>query len=147
MNLPPLTERTPVTVADNVRIAVEKALAEAWPAEGCGLLAGADDNTIDEWQHQRNHGPQPGKQFAMEPLDLTRYEKDLDRRNQALLGLVHSHPDCPAIPSETDRRYARNWPGFLWWIVRVDERRIVEHRCWQLSTDERFCERPLHFIA
>jgi proteasome lid subunit RPN8/RPN11 len=63
-------------------------------------------------------------------------EKSLPR-NETILGFFHSHPDCPAQASATDREFARFWPGFVWLIYRVDGGRVVDRRGWLLGpTDE-----------
>jgi proteasome lid subunit RPN8/RPN11 len=50
-----------------------------------------------------------------------------------LIGVFHSHPDCPNIPSEYDREWAQ--PFFSYVITRVDAGRAVSLRSWKLAED------------
>jgi proteasome lid subunit RPN8/RPN11 len=50
-----------------------------------------------------------------------------------LIGVFHSHPDCPNVPSEFDREWAQ--PFFSYVITRVDEGKAVSHRSWRLAED------------
>jgi proteasome lid subunit RPN8/RPN11 len=50
-----------------------------------------------------------------------------------LIGVFHSHPDCPNVPSEYDREWAQ--PFFSYIISRVDKGKTVSHRSWRLVED------------
>lgn len=130
-------------VPQPLREQVWQALAAVYPHEGCGLIGGDHDATgwhITECAMTTNASSQAARQFEIDGLWYARTEKAWAERGITVLGVVHSHPDCPPIPSETDRLYATNWPGFVWWIVRVDDRQPTAHRAWLLGADERFTE-------
>jgi proteasome lid subunit RPN8/RPN11 len=59
-----------------------------------------------------------------------------------LVGFWHSHPDHPARPSPTDRRYA--WEGLLTLVIRVEKGEPREITGWEVpGPDEPFREVPL----
>jgi proteasome lid subunit RPN8/RPN11 len=56
----------------------------------------------------------------------------------ALLGIYHSHPNHPAIPSEHDRVAAQPWFSYV--IISVLERKIGPVRSWRLNEETQFEE-------
>ena len=138
-----MTAGRTITLDPQVRQQVHQALVQAYPYEGCGLIGGRQD--AGGWQVHvcamaTNASERAARQFEIDPLWYTRTERQWNGQGTQVLGVVHSHPDCPPIPSETDRVYATNWPGFLWWIVRVDDRHVRDQRVWVLTPEERFTE-------
>jgi proteasome lid subunit RPN8/RPN11 len=107
---------------------------EAYPEEGAGFLIGVEGEVKqilpltnareDEARHNR---------FLITPEDYLKAELTADRLGLSLIGVFHSHPDCPNIPSEYDREWAQ--PFFSYIITRVDKGRPVSHRSWRLVED------------
>ena len=60
-------------------------------------------------------------------------EVKADSLTLSLIGVFHSHPDCPNVPSEYDREWAQ--PFFSYIITRVDNGKSVSHRSWRLTED------------
>jgi proteasome lid subunit RPN8/RPN11 len=48
-----------------------------------------------------------------------------------VLGFYHSHPDCPARPSEYDREHA--WPFYSYVIVSIAKGSAVDMTSWLLD--------------
>jgi proteasome lid subunit RPN8/RPN11 len=59
----------------------------------------------------------PRVRFTVSPQDYLAMEDEADARGLRLVGFWHSHPDHPAQPSETDRRFA--WEGLLTLVIAV----------------------------
>ncbi|NOT05941.1 MAG: M67 family metallopeptidase [Anaerolineales bacterium] len=107
---------------------------EAYPEEGAGFLIGVEGEVKqilplpnareDEARHNR---------FLITPEDYLKAELTADRLGLSLIGVFHSHPDCPNIPSEYDREWAQ--PFFSYIITRVDMGKPVSHRSWRLVED------------
>ena len=107
---------------------------EAYPEEGAGFLLGAEGDVKqilplpnareDEARHNR---------FLITPEDYLKAELTADRLGLSLIGVFHSHPDCPNIPSEYDREWAQ--PFFSYIITRVDQGKAVNSRSWRLIED------------
>jgi proteasome lid subunit RPN8/RPN11 len=55
-----------------------------------------------------------------------------------LLGIYHSHPNHPAIPSEHDRVAAQ--PFFSYVIISVENGVVKNTRSWVLNSDSQFDE-------
>ncbi len=107
---------------------------EAYPEEGAGFLLGLEGEVKeilplpnareDEARHNR---------FLFTPEDYLKAELKADSLGLSLIGVFHSHPDCPNVPSEYDREWAQ--PFFSYVITRVDAGKAVSHRSWRLVED------------
>ena len=89
---------------------------EAAPAECCGLLLGHGD-TIVEAVRTRNLAETPTR-FLIDPKDHIDRRRDARQRGLDVIGFYHSHPQSPALPSETDREEAA-YPNHLYFIVSL----------------------------
>ena len=115
--------------------AIRGAASAAYPHEGCGALIGRPDGPVVESIELPNRETgRPRVRFTVSPTDYLAVEETADRRGLALLGFWHSHPDHPARPSETDRRYA--WPELLTVIINVASGQPGEITAWQLADHE-----------
>lgn len=113
---------------------INKHIEAAYPGEGAGFLLGADgdvsevlplDNAREEEaRHNR---------FLLTPEDYLKAEIKAMELGVDLIGVFHSHPDCPNVPSEYDREWAQ--PFFSYIISRVDQGKTVSHRSWRLQED------------
>jgi proteasome lid subunit RPN8/RPN11 len=109
-------------------------LEGAYPEEGAGFLLGVDGEVReilalpnareDEARHNR---------YLITPEDYLNAELKADTLGLSLIGVFHSHPDCPNVPSEFDREWAQ--PFFSYVITRVDHGKAVSHRSWRLAED------------
>ena len=107
---------------------------EAYPEEGAGFLVGNDgkvENILplrnareDEARHNR---------FLITPEDYLNAELTADKLGLSLIGVFHSHPDHPNLPSEYDREWAQ--PFFSYIITTVNEGKAIESRSWRLLED------------
>lgn len=71
--------------------------------------------------------------FLITPEDYLKAELRADKLGLSLIGVFHSHPDCPNVPSEYDREWAQ--PFFSYLISRVDQGKAINHRSWKLLED------------
>lgn len=113
-----------------------------FPNECCGFLFGKDKEgkrIITEANPVVN--AQQGDQrrrFEIAPHDYIKAEMYALQNDLQLLGVYHSHPQHPAIPSEHDLKVAL--PFFSYIIISVMDG-IVDHiRSWQLNDEGTFEE-------
>jgi proteasome lid subunit RPN8/RPN11 len=96
---------------------------DAYPAECCGLLIGAElangDLRVREIAPSANLDVAGGaRAFEVDPRLILDWQKRTRGTDLRILGHYHSHPDEPAEPSPTD--LARAWePGQVWLIMTV----------------------------
>jgi len=107
---------------------------EAYPEEGAGFLIG-DEGEVKEILALSNAREDAARhnRFLITPEDYLKAELKADSLGLSLIGVFHSHPDCPNVPSEYDREWAQ--PFFSYIITRVDEGKVVNHRSWRLVED------------
>ena len=123
-----------LTVSNDLIEQINKHVEQAYPEEGAGFLIGVEGEVKqilslpnareDEARHNR---------FLITPEEYLKAELAADRLGLSLIGVFHSHPDCPNIPSEYDREWAQ--PFFSYIITRVDEGKAVNSRSWRLLED------------
>ena len=106
-----------------------KTLVEVWPTDNA-WSAEAEDNWPEE------NGLTERRRYAIRPEDMLRAMKYGRDRTLDIIGIYHSHPDCPAVPSECDRTLA--WPQYSYIIVSVRQGCSEDLRSWTLDTDGNF---------
>ncbi|MCZ2126332.1 MAG: M67 family metallopeptidase [Anaerolineales bacterium] len=111
---------------------IERHVEAAYPEEGAGFLLGADGavTEIIPLPNAREDAARHNR-FLFTPQDYMNAETRAIDLGADLLGVFHSHPDCPNVPSEYDREWAQ--PFFSYIITRVDGGKAVSHRSWRLK--------------
>ncbi|MBD2042446.1 Mov34/MPN/PAD-1 family protein [Microcoleus sp. FACHB-672] len=106
-----------------------KILVEVWPAENA-WSAEASLAVSGEEEFSKKRRYEIPAQFMFE---AQRKARDLDL---SIIGIYHSHPDNPAIPSECDRQYA--WPQYSYIIVSVQQGKAQDLQSWSLDDAHQF---------
>jgi proteasome lid subunit RPN8/RPN11 len=133
----------PIRIAAEALAAIRAEAARAYPNEGCGALIGPSELHVSEALPLPNvETDKPRVRFTVSPQDYLAMEELADARGLRLLGFWHSHPDHPARPSETDRRYA--WEGLLTLVIAVERGAPAAFGVWDIpGPDAPFREREL----
>jgi proteasome lid subunit RPN8/RPN11 len=107
---------------------------KAYPEEGAGFLIGEDGEVkeILALSNSREDGARHNR-FLFTTDDFVQAELKAEKLGLGLLGVFHSHPDCPNIPSEYDREWAL--PSLSYIITRGDNGKAVNSRSWRLVED------------
>ncbi len=113
-------------------------LEAAYPDEGAGFLLGDLDG---ERRVLRAILPLPNareaearhNRFLITPQDYAQAELRAAQASLEVLGVFHSHPDSPNLPSEYDRQWAL--PTFIYLITTVRQGKAQDHRGWMLRED------------
>jgi len=119
---------------------------KAFPDECCGFMFGTEDgeeNRIIQDILVVNNSKEGDKtrRFEISPLDYLKGEQYAIDHDLILLGIYHSHPKHPAIPSETDRLSAQ--PFFSYVIISVLENNTITLRSWRLNDSSQFDEEKI----
>ena len=113
-------------------------LEEAYPGEGAGFLLGNANGEIRvvtaifELANTREESARHNR-YLLTPQDMLRSEQEAMEHGLDVIGVFHSHPDCPNEPSEFDREWALPWFSYV--IVRVDNGQATNARSWRLTDD------------
>jgi proteasome lid subunit RPN8/RPN11 len=120
----------PAHLMDQIKEHVEK----AYPEEGAGFLIGENGEVkeIVALSNAREEGARHNR-FLFTPEDYLKAELKADTLGLSLIGVFHSHPESPNVPSEYDREWAQ--PFFSYIITRVDQGKAVNSRSWKLLED------------
>jgi proteasome lid subunit RPN8/RPN11 len=107
---------------------------KAYPEEGAGFLLGKEGRVMKilALSNSREDGARHNR-FLFTPEDYLQAEMTAETLGLDLIGVFHSHPDCPNVPSDYDREWAQ--PFFSYIITRVDHGKAVNSRSWKLVED------------
>lgn len=112
---------------------------DTFPNECCGFFYGKETadgaRQITEAQIVVNskEGDQR-RRFEISPLDYMKAERYALSNDLTLLGVYHSHPNHPAIPSVHD--LAKALPYFSYIIISVMDGEINVLRSWRLNEEK-----------
>jgi proteasome lid subunit RPN8/RPN11 len=129
-----------------------------FPDECCGFLFGREESdgtrlVIDILVVDNSKQGDKTRRFEISPTDYLTAEQHALDHDWALLGIYHSHPKHPAIPSETDRLSAQ--PYFSYVIISVMEAdaakasssrsdgNAIHFRSWLLNEERQFEEEKI----
>lgn len=117
---------------------------QQYPNECCGFLFGKDGAARTVTAARRAKNLKAGDRrdrFEIAPPEYREAEAYADEQALELLGIYHSHPDHPAVPSEHDRKAAL--PFFSYIILSVSTGKTSDIRSWRLNEERTFDEEAL----
>ena len=100
-----------------LRAALLRHVQESPSLETCGLLGGQAGRASSLYRIT-NVDPAPAIAFAMEPREMFAAFREMEARQEVLVGIYHSHPMSPAAPSARDLAEAA-YPGVAYLIVSL----------------------------
>ena len=120
----------------------------SYPFECCGFLFGhevGDERTATSILVVTNISEEDQRRrFRISAQEYMHAENYALEKNLTLLGIYHSHPDHPAIPSEHDRLAAQ--PFFSYIILSISDLGVSGLRSWRLNDQQQFEEEPINHI-
>ena len=134
------------------QLLIEDAL-NTFPDECCGFLFGREEHDgtrliLDILVVDNAKAGDKTRRFEISPQDYLTAETHALDHDWTLLGVYHSHPRHPAIPSEHDRKAAQ--PYFSYVIVSVMDADAaktggdtIDLRSWVLNDEQQFEEEEI----
>jgi len=127
-----------------------RSVREAWPVRNAWeddpelrrkLFAAREEAggeaSADAWE-----AADEGRRFLVSPQDILSSMKRARQAGMDLIGVYHSHPNHPPLPSDFDRDAA--WPDWSYVIVSVRDGKTADTRSWVLVEDgSRFDEEEI----
>ncbi len=120
-----------------------------YPEECCGLLLGTLDLTSktvvavqtlnNAWTADLDAADghlTKARRYEIAPADWLAVLRSSRDRHLDIIGIYHSHPDHPAVPSECDRQLA--WPQYSYLIAAVHQGNVTAALSWCLDDDHQF---------
>jgi len=118
---------------------------EAYPFECCGFLIGTQSGdqavVMEVLRADNTHDGEKRRRFLIDPLEFIRAERIAERQELSVIGVYHSHPDHPAVPSAEDLKHAV--AGLHYPIIPVKAGRSGSIRNWTLNERREFNEENL----
>ena len=117
---------------------IQQHLESDYPNEGCGFLLGKESyrsrhiTSIMKTENRSTENQR--RRFVIDPLDYLNAERFAQQHQLQLLGIYHSHPDHPAIPSDNDLEFAQ--PFFSYFIHSVQKGKMAGTRSYRLVNGE-----------
>ena len=121
-----------------------------FPDECCGFLFGREEHdgtrlVVDILVVDNSKEGDKTRRFVISPQDYMAAETHALDHDWTLLGIYHSHPKHPAVPSEHDRLAAQ--PYFSYVIISVMESNVggdtFHLRSWLLNEEQQFEEEEI----
>lgn len=129
---------------------------KTYPDECCGLLLGYQLQqgqslvkilyevypTENNWENQKQDfipadaSLTRSRHYSIAPEVLLATQKYARKAGLEVMGIYHSHPDHPAIPSECDRIWA--WPFYSYMIISVGNGKAQDLQSWVLDDQHQF---------
>jgi len=139
-----------IVLSNEAQRTIVQDAVDTFPNECCGFLYGHEDNSgrrfITEAQEVKNaKDGDKRRRFEIAPHDYLEAEQYAEAHQLELLGVYHSHPNHPAIPSEHDRAAAQ--PFFSYMIISVNDKEPGPIRSWRLNDEGQFEEENNHLLA
>jgi proteasome lid subunit RPN8/RPN11 len=117
---------------------IQKLGETSYPDEGAGLLFGLvhDDRkqviSLLSLPNAREDSARHNR-YLITPRDMLYGEQEAEKQGVEILGVFHSHPDHPNLPSEFDREWAMPWYSYV--ITSIHSGAADGSRSWQLNGD------------
>lgn len=112
-----------IYINDQILKRIQLHLESEYPHEACGFLMGSDTENVRiitaSIEVENKSLVNLGRRFVIDPFDYLKAERMATREGLSLLGIYHSHPDHPPVPSIHDLEYAQ--PYFSYFIFSIKE--------------------------
>jgi proteasome lid subunit RPN8/RPN11 len=118
--------------------AIEDHAREAFPEECCGSLLGfaSELRRVIEARRAKNTAVEDrARRYVIDPLELLHTDEDARAKHLDLIGIYHSHPGHPAVPSEFDRSRAASWYSYV--ILSIQDGQPGELTSWRYDESTR----------
>ncbi|MBI1967380.1 MAG: M67 family metallopeptidase [Gemmatimonadetes bacterium] len=117
-----------------------------YPHEACGIVGGTVEGerriAVDLVPVRNARGDASRNRYLIGAEAFRRAEARLARDGLEIIGVYHSHPNSPPVPSAFDREHA--WPRLSYLIVGVALGNATDQKSWVLADDRAaFAEEPL----
>lgn len=139
-----------IRISENRMSQLTAQVVMGYPHEACGFLLGTQNERGVDIQclyAGTNIETKPNIRFELSGNSFLEATQVSEKLGLELVGVYHSHPDAPAVPSPTDLQNAvllwGNQPSWLYPIFSVVDGQFNHCRWWQLR-DQQFQE---HFLT
>lgn len=116
---------------------IEAHARREYPKEACGFLVGGWSGGTAEVSRAlavpNSHFSNPHERYAVTHDVYHEAEQIAARHNMVIVGVYHTHPNHPAVPSRSDLLFA--FPDWIYWISPVFKDRVEPARAFLRRLD------------
>jgi proteasome lid subunit RPN8/RPN11 len=135
-----------INISEEATQQIHEDALQSFPYECCGFLFGHEKDetrTITKIKRVNNiSNEDQRRRFTISATDYIQAEEYAEVNNLSLLGIYHSHPNHPSVPSETDRISAQ--PFFSYVIISVIKDIVCDASSWRLNEQNQFEEEKIN---
>jgi proteasome lid subunit RPN8/RPN11 len=134
-----------IDLAMDAATSIERHAQSDYPLEACGFLLGPAEDLF--LPRRRLVAAIPAvnvaqsdqkKSYEIDPREWLKVQTQARQNNLAILGIYHSHPDGPAVPSQVDAEAA--WPELIYLIAAVTAKEAGAMQAWMIQPDKSWRE-------
>ncbi|MGQ3684201.1 MAG: Mov34/MPN/PAD-1 family protein [Candidatus Loosdrechtia sp.] len=110
---------------------IEEQVKKNYPLECCGLLLGKyipEKRVIEIYPAQNKNTERTHDRYEIDGKEFASMDREAGKKGLQIIGIYHSHPDHPPVPSAFDTE--RAWPGYSYIIIAIEKGRKIEARSW-----------------
>ncbi len=126
-----MNEMEPILIRAGALAEIQSHAVGEYPLECCGLLWGR--GKVIEGVVRTRNVRRSGKEFEIAPRELIDFMKAIRGDSRDFLGIYHSHPGGPAVPSAKDAAEF-HYRETSYWIVSLQDGQ-AETRCYRWAED------------
>ncbi|MBM4053259.1 MAG: M67 family metallopeptidase [Planctomycetes bacterium] len=127
---------------------IKNEVIKSYPSECCGLLVGrnaAEKKVVEIYPVQNKNTERTHDRYEISGKDFMRVDRSASKKGLQIIGIYHSHPDHPAVPSAFDKENA--WSSYSYMIISVEKREDIEFRSWVFNEERKlFIEEKINCI-
>ena len=139
-----------VKILKSAYLGMTRDAESGYPYEVCGVMIGkgdtvthfrkcanlvADDESETAFKETGSVDSRRLKdRFELDPRSYIEADSWARENGLEILGIYHSHPDHPSVPSETDRQVAS--PGWAYIIFSVNRAKLADARIWYIDEQD-----------
>lgn len=117
---------------------IENQVKKSYPLECCGLLIGtnASEKKVVEVRPVENKNTErTHDRYEIDGREFAKIDKEATKNGLQIIGIYHSHPDHPAMPSVYDTEHA--WTGYSYMIAAIEKGKKVEVKSWVFNEEKK----------
>ena len=106
----------------------------AYPYECCGLLVGNSNNSGKVvhkiYSVENKNKVRAVDRYEIDSKEFDEVDREATKKGLNIIGIYHSHPDHPAVPSAFDKECANAWTEYSYIIISVKNGKEEELKSW-----------------
>ncbi len=115
----------------------------AYPYECCGILVGSNSSKKEVcgiYPVENKNKVRAQDRYEIDSKRFDEIDREATKNGLSIIGIYHSHPDHPAVPSAFDKECAYAWTEYSYVIISVMNREETEIRSWYFDQEKKTVE-------